>query len=126
MKDKKKLKPFHSLRQNRQNLIPIYEENGIVVGSKRKLFFKNERISEKLEVLKIESDRSVDIDTVDDFIKCDSILNKRIIVFHVIGRNEIGLGHVYRALTIANELIGNDIIFVVNIKDDLAIKLIKK
>ena len=30
--------PFHNKRTNRQSLSPIYEENGIVVGSKRKLF----------------------------------------------------------------------------------------
>ena len=76
--------------------------------------------------MKIESDRSIDIDTVDDFYKMRQYFKQKNNCFHVIGRNDIGLGHVYRALTIANELIGNDIIFVVNIKDDLAIKLIKK
>ena len=37
VKDKKNLNHF-IFKANRQNLIPIYEENGIVVGSKRKLF----------------------------------------------------------------------------------------
>ena len=50
-----------------------------------------------LDVLKVDNERSIDIDTLDDFIKCESILNKKIIVFHVIGRNDIGLGHVYRS-----------------------------
>ena len=39
-------------------------------------------------------------------------MNKPLIIFRVIGNQKIGLGHIYRALTIADELKDNKIIFV--------------
>ena len=39
-------------------------------------------------------------------------MNKKIFIFRVIGNRHIGLGHIYRALTIASEFKKNKIIFI--------------
>ena len=39
-------------------------------------------------------------------------MNKSLVIFRVIGNRKIGLGHIYRAITIADELKDNKIIFI--------------
>ena len=125
-KTNKKLIPFHKKRLNRQQLDPIYEESGAIIASKRKQILTGSRIGGNISLLELDPVRAIDIDTDLDFLKCQNVLNKKIILMHVVGRPDLGLGHVYRALTLANEFVEHEIIFVVNEIDKLAIKLIKK
>lgn len=121
-----KIKPFYKKRLNRQYLSPTFEEIGAVIGCTRKQLLTGERIGKNIEFLKIDEERAIDIDSHEDFIKCEAILNRKLIIMHVVGRPDLGLGHVYRALTIANELVGQKIIFLISGLDKLALKLIKK
>ena len=51
---------------------------------------------------------------------------KKKIIFRVIGNPEVGLGHVYRALSLASDIDGYEIFFII-LKDDLlAISILKK
>ena len=118
--------PFHKTRLNRQKLNPIYEESGAIVASKRKQLLSGERIGGKINFLNIHPLKAVDIDTDLDFLTCQNVLNKKVILMHVVGRPDLGLGHVYRALTLANEFVEHEIIFIVSEIDKLAIKLIRK
>ncbi|MDB9971262.1 acylneuraminate cytidylyltransferase [Alphaproteobacteria bacterium] len=119
-----KIQPFYNERLNRQDLSPTYEEVGAVIGCTRNQLLKGQRIGNNIEFLQLDEERSIDIDTIEDFIKCEAILNRKSIIMHVVGRADIGLGHVYRALTIANELVGHKIVFLISEQDDLALKLI--
>ena len=125
-KELRKIKPFYSKRLNRQDLEPTYQEIGAIIGCTRNQLLKGQRIGKNIEFLKIDEEKAIDIDTHEDFIKCEAILNRKFIVMHVVGRPDLGLGHVYRALTIANELVGHKILFLISELDKLALKLIKK
>lgn len=125
-KELRKIKPFYSKRLNRQDLEPTYQEIGAIIGCTRNQLLKGQRIGKNIELLKIDEEKAIDIDTHEDFIKCEAILNRKFIVMHVVGRPDLGLGHVYRALTIANELVGHKILFLISELDKLALKLIKK
>jgi CMP-N-acetylneuraminic acid synthetase/spore coat polysaccharide biosynthesis predicted glycosyltransferase SpsG len=119
-----KIKPFYSKRLNRQDLAPTYQEIGAIIGCTRNQLLKGQRIGKKVEFLQFDEERAIDIDTIEDFIQCEGVLNKKLIIIHVVGRPDLGLGHVYRGLTIANELVGHDIVFLISELDELALKLI--
>jgi spore coat polysaccharide biosynthesis predicted glycosyltransferase SpsG/CMP-N-acetylneuraminic acid synthetase len=54
----------------------------------------------------------VEIETLQDWWVLEKLLQRKRIVFRVIGNNEVGMGHIYRALSIAHELTDHEILFV--------------
>ena len=55
---------------------------------------------------------AVEIRSYQDWWICEKLLNRGRIVFRVIGNARVGMGHIYRALTIAHEITDHEIIFV--------------
>ena len=53
-----------------------------------------------------------EIDSHEDWWVCEKLLSRKRIVFRVIGNEYVGMGHIYRALTLAHEIIDHEIIFV--------------
>ena len=82
--------------------------------SKRSCIGPSSRIGDNVTVFEVPADEAVDIDTMQDWIVCEAMLSRRLIVFRVDGHKELGLGHVYRALTLGYELIEHDVVFVCN------------
>jgi CMP-N-acetylneuraminic acid synthetase len=107
--------PLYEERKNRQYLDPIYRETGSFLISKRGLISKHNRIGEKLSLFKVPSEESIDIDTYDDWMIAENSLERKKIVFRVDGGSEIGLGHVYRAITLASRLaFKNEVLFLMD------------
>ncbi len=107
--------PLYKERKNRQYLDPIYKETGAILISKRESISENNRIGDKIFLFEIPRDESIDIDNYQDWWIAENLLKKRTIVFRVDGDNEIGLGHVYRMVTLANRMIFNhNIIFLMD------------
>lgn len=104
--------PAYKERLNRQQLPPNYLEAGAFVIAKRAFVTENSRIGDSVGVYEISEDEAVDIDTPSDWILSQALLNKKKIAFRLDGYKELGLGHVYRGLTLAYELTGHDIVFV--------------
>lgn len=119
-------KPLYSDRVNRQKLPACYKETGSVIACTRTQLHKKTRIGENVELLEVPQDRSVDIDTFSDLALCESLLKRKRIVFTVIGYKKVGLGHVYRALMLAHELVNYDLHFICEETSDIAIRNIKK
>jgi CMP-N-acetylneuraminic acid synthetase/spore coat polysaccharide biosynthesis predicted glycosyltransferase SpsG len=120
-------KPLYTRRVNRQQLPINFRETGAVIAcTSNQLLNGSSRIGSNVALLEMPQDRSFDIDNFSDLALCESILNRRKIVFAVIGYNEVGLGHVYRTLMLANELVAYDLHFVCEKNNDLAIENIKK
>src|SRR5690606_34945501 len=78
------------------------------------------RIGNSVELLEMPYERSFDIDTIYDWYVCENIIKKKRIVFHVVGYPEVGLGHAYRSVMLANELVFHEIIFLTEDKSKLA------
>jgi spore coat polysaccharide biosynthesis predicted glycosyltransferase SpsG/CMP-N-acetylneuraminic acid synthetase len=69
---------------------------------------------DRLEALPyvLPDDRAIEIQSYQDWWICEKLLQRKRIVFNVIGSVEIGMGHVYRSLTLAHEITDHEIIFV--------------
>ncbi len=95
--------PNYKERLNRQYLPPNYLETGAFVISKASVVTENSRIGEKVDVFEVPEDESVDVDTFADLYAVAAALNKKTVAIYVNGNNKRGMGHIYRALELADE-----------------------
>ena len=54
----------------------------------------------------------IEIHSYQDWWVCEKLLNRKQIIFRVIGDGEVGMGHIYRALTLAHEVTDHEVRFV--------------
>ncbi len=101
-RDGKKI-PNYEKRLNRQYLPPCYMETGAFVISKASVITKKTRIGNKIDIFEVSRDESQDIDTFEDLQSVAATLNKKKVAIYVNGNNKRGIGHIYRALELADE-----------------------
>ncbi len=63
-----------------------------------------------------------EINSFEDWWICEKLLKRKKIIIRVIGDNFVGLGHVYRCLSIAHEITDHSIEFITTKENNLAIK----
>lgn len=117
--------PKYAARVNRQLLPQCYKETGAIIACSRAQLMTGTRIGDRVHLLEIPHDNSIDIDTYADLAICELLLQRKKIVITVIGYDSVGLGHVYRALLLANELIHFDLQFVCEKRSGLAVDRIR-
>ncbi|MEZ5335182.1 MAG: glycosyltransferase [Methanolobus sp.] len=121
-----KYTPFYSERKNRQYLEPVFPETGSMLISKKEVISENNRIGNKLQLFEVPENEAIDIDTYQDWLIAENELNKKTIIFRVDGNYKIALGHVYRALTLANRMfINHNVYFLMDQKKELGIEKVK-
>jgi len=98
-----KIIPNYEKRLNRQYLPPCYRETGAFVVSKANVVTADTRIGKAVSVYEVSEAEAVDVDTFDDLKIVDEQLNRKKIAFYVNGNNTRGMGHIYRALELADE-----------------------
>lgn len=117
--------PDYVQRLNRQWLPKKYKETGAFLITKSKFISEKSRFGNKISVYEMPEEESVDIDTKLDWYIAEKLLQRLKILFVASGNSNIGMGHIYRTLTLADFLIGNEIkIFLLN-ASDYAKKIIK-
>ena len=117
VKDGKKV-PNYTERLNRQYLPPCYMETGAFVISKASVVTPITRIGEKVDVYEVPEEESQDVDTFEDLKSVAATLSRQKIGIYVNGNNKRGIGHIYRALEIADEFfVKPDIYFDTNQTD---------
>lgn len=104
--------PNYVKRLNRQQLPPNYMETGAFFITRRKWVKENSRLGEKITVHEVPEREATDIDSVEDWIVSESILNKKNIIFRVDGMKKLGLGHIYNCITMAFSLIEHNVLLV--------------
>ncbi|MCD8151347.1 MAG: cytidyltransferase [Clostridiales bacterium] len=110
--------PNYKERLNRQYLPPCYMETGAFVISKRSVVTPTTRIGAKIDVFELPEDEAVDVDTFADLRSVQMLLEKQKVAIYVNGNNKRGIGHIYRALEIADEFYTKpDIIYDINQTD---------
>jgi len=117
--------PAYEQRVNRQQLPSNFRETGAVIACSRKQIETGTRIGKNVGISEVPHETSFDIDNFSDFYLCEAMLMRKKIVFTVVGYAEVGLGHAFRAVMLANELVQYDILFVCEQKSNLAIEYIK-
>lgn len=111
VKDGKKI-PNYKERLNRQYLPPCYMETGAFVISKANVVTSMTRIGEKVDVYELLPEEAQDIDDFSDLQNVKLTMENKKVAIYVNGNNKRGLGHVYRALELADEFdVKPDIIF---------------
>jgi CMP-N-acetylneuraminic acid synthetase/spore coat polysaccharide biosynthesis predicted glycosyltransferase SpsG len=120
------LAPLYTARVNRQELPPHYRETGGVVACRRTVLERGTRFGERVDAIEVPKVESLDVDDHFDWWLVEKSLARRRICFRVVGNRETGLGHVYRALTLADRLIDHDLRFAVTTEHPLAAELIRR
>lgn len=124
-KDGKIVKNYEK-RLNSQELPKNYLETGGFLITKRECVKEDGRIGEKVNVFEISEDEAIDIDTYSDWVLCENILNRKKIIFRTVGKMKLGMGHVYRCLTLAYKLTGHDLLFVLDSGSDIGIEKVRE
>jgi spore coat polysaccharide biosynthesis predicted glycosyltransferase SpsG/CMP-N-acetylneuraminic acid synthetase len=63
----------------------------------------------------------IEIESYQDWWVCEKLLTRKRIVFRVIGNEEVGMGHIYRALALAHEITDHEILFVSDSDNTVAV-----
>lgn len=72
----------------------------------------------------IESEKSIEIETYQDWWVCEKVLQRKKIIFNVIGSIEFGMGHIYHSLALAHEITDHEILFVCDNRYRIAVDAI--
>jgi len=119
--------PLYKRRENRQFLNPLYKENGAFVISKRNILTSKSRIGNNVYLFEVPKEESIDIDSYSDWWIAENYLSRMNIIFRVDGDTNIGLGHVYRALTLASRIgLKHNILFLMDRQKTLGIRKVKE
>ncbi|MCR5651460.1 MAG: UDP-2,4-diacetamido-2,4,6-trideoxy-beta-L-altropyranose hydrolase [Lachnospiraceae bacterium] len=113
-------------RLNSQELPCNFLETGAFLITKRECVTEKSRIGENITVYETSAQEAVDIDTEEDWIAAESILKRKKILLFCVGQQRLGMGHIYRCLTIAYKLIGHEILFVTDSESTMGIEKLKE
>lgn len=110
--------PNYAERLNRQYLPPCYIETGAFMISKASIVTPKTRIGEKVDVYELPEGEAQDVDNFEDLINVKSTLEREKVAIYVNGNNKRGIGHIYRALEIADEFYSKpDVYYDINQTD---------
>lgn len=97
--------PDYTRRVNRQLLPPQYRETGAVIGCRiSDLKTHGTRIVQPIHLLEVSKQEAIDIDDFSDWAVATYYMERRNIVIRADSNPTLGMGHVFRALAIAQEL----------------------
>ncbi len=107
--------PNYIERLNRQYLPPCYMETGAFFISRADVITPKTRIGKKVDIFEVPENESQDVDSFNDLRNVAAILDKQKVAIYVNGNNKRGIGHIYRALEIADEFYSKpDIYYDIN------------
>ena len=112
--------PVSTARANRQQMARIYGEIGVFL-THRNLVTEGKRIDDSPAFHEVPPEEGIDIDTYGDWLRAESHLKRKRLVYRVTGNAQTGTGHIYRGITIADHLFEHDILFAVHPEDDIAL-----
>jgi len=108
-----KLVENYKKRVNRQWLTKKYKETGAFLISRRSVVNENTRIGQKIGVYVVPKYESIDIDDEIDWNIAENLSKRLKILFVTSANPEIGMGHIHRCITLANNFIGHSRDFLI-------------
>ena len=115
--------PMFEARLNRQWMEPCWVENGGIIACRRSMIDSGSRIGGEIALMKVDAHEGHDIDTHLDWALAEALVSTPTVAFRVIGNATFGLGHAFRALTLADRLASKPL-FITDSASDLAHDLI--
>lgn len=112
--------PNYEKRVNRQLLPQIFKETGGFFISKAEFIKENNRFGQRIQIFPLSKKESIDIDDFEDWNICEYYLKRKKILFVLCGNKEVGMGHVYNTLSIANEILNHQVCFLTDADSKLA------
>lgn len=97
------VRPNYAARVNRQWLPADYAETGAFVVSKSSCVTPQTRFGKRIDVYEVSDSEGIDVDTFDDLRAAAAQLEGERVAIYVNGNNTRGIGHIYRALEMADE-----------------------
>ncbi|MBX7076281.1 MAG: UDP-2,4-diacetamido-2,4,6-trideoxy-beta-L-altropyranose hydrolase [Methanobacteriaceae archaeon] len=116
--------PLYEKRLNRQYLPKEFRETGSVFATKRDFITENSRLGDKIDLIPVSHQESIDIDNYEDWWVAERLLQKKRIIIKADASHEIGTGHIYRGLAIASKLINHDVLFLLDEEKEIGIDII--
>lgn len=118
--------PNYAERLNRQYMPKELKETGAFVITKRTFVTPQSRFGSRVSVFEVPEHEAGDIDTPQDWLIAQYELQRKRIVIRLEGYPQIGLGHIYRGLRLAESFIEHDILFVISEKSQLGIQKLEQ
>lgn len=116
--------PNYEKRVNRQQLPAVFKETGGFLITRARNISENNRIGKNVDLFILTDKESIDIDSYADWGLCKYYLQRKRLLFVVSGYQEIGLGHVYNTLLLANDIVDHEVLFLVDDKSQMAFEKI--
>jgi len=111
--------PDYKARVNRQLLPPQFRESGAIIGARIDAILEHgTRIIQPIALIELEAKEAIDIDTFADWAVAEHYASRKKIVFRTDASKNLGMGHVYRTLAVAQELARHELLIVLS-KDQL-------
>lgn len=105
--------PLYVARVNRQQLPANYRESGSIIGCRiGDLKTHKTRIVQPIALVELPEQEALDIDTFADLVVAEHWKSRLSIVIRADAAPELGMGHVYRALALAQSLARHRILLV--------------
>ena len=118
--------PAYKKRLNRQELPPYYIETGGFMICNRENITKTSRLGKSVSVYPIPTSEAIDIDYMNDWLICEAELSRKRIVFRTDAYRTLGMGHLYRTVTLCNAMMEHDIVVVLKNDHALGVNMIQK
>ncbi len=97
--------PEYEKRLNRQQLAASFRETGAIIGCKISDFEKSKtRINQPVELIELDQRQAIDIDDFSDLAVAEHFFSQKTIYFRTDSSEQLGMGHVYRVLAMAQQL----------------------
>lgn len=110
--------PLYQKRVNRSLLQPFYVETGGFLITKRCFVTNESRLGKTIKLFELPESEAVDVYCFGDLKQVENILSNKSVGIYVNGNNQLGLGHIYRVIQLADELfVKPDIYFDYNQTD---------
>jgi len=115
--------PLSFLFKIRKKNFSLTSESFSLIRSK--LIFQNREYKPKISNFEINYNLS-EINSYEDWWICEKLLQRKKILIRVVGDKKLGLGHVFRCLSIAHEITDHSIEFITTKNNQLAIQKLAK
>ena len=99
-----KLEPLFERPGRRDELEPLYHEDGAIRAVRRNVLESSERLGAKVGHIRMDKMSALTVHDIYDFWLAEKLVHLPRVLFCVDGGSEMGMGHVYRSLAVAKGL----------------------